>query len=67
MVLCHSMNAGSVVGTLQVLGTLKPYHMQKNLFELFALTGSEDANTLGKSTHTINRIIARARKQRATW
>ena len=34
MVLDHSMNAGSV------METLKPYHMQKNLFELFALTGS---------------------------
>ena len=29
MVLLHSMNVGSVVGILQ------PYHMQKNLFELF--------------------------------
>ena len=33
MVLCQSMNGGSVVGTL------KPYYIQKNLFELFALTG----------------------------
>ena len=30
-------NAGSVVGTL------KPYLMKKNLFELFTLIGSEDA------------------------
>ena len=34
MVLDQSMNAGSV------METLKPYHMQNNLFELFALTGS---------------------------
>ena len=32
MVVCSSMNTGSVVGTP------KPYTMQKNLFELFALT-----------------------------
>ena len=39
-------NAGSVVGTL------KPYHMKKNLFELFTLIGSEDAKTSGASTRT---------------
>ena len=37
MMLCHSMNAGLVVSYHEVVGTLKPYHMQKNLFELFAL------------------------------
>ena len=31
----------------EVVGNLKPYLMQKNLFELFALTGSGDAKTLG--------------------
>ena len=39
--LCHSVKAGSVVGTL------KSYLMQKKLFELFALTGGRDAKTLG--------------------
>ena len=37
MVLCHSMNVGSVVETL------KPYLMPKKLCELFALTGGGDA------------------------
>ena len=32
-----------------MVGTLKPYHMQKNLFEHFALTGRRDAKTLGVS------------------
>ena len=32
----HSMNAGSVVGTLE------PYHVLKNLFELNVLKGDED-------------------------
>ena len=39
-VLCHSMNAGSVVGPL------KTYLIQNNLFELFALTGSGDTKTM---------------------
>ena len=34
MILCHSMNAGSH----GVVGTLESYHMQKNLFDLFAFT-----------------------------
>ena len=33
-----------------MVGTLKLYLMQKNLFELFALTGREGAKTLGAST-----------------
>ena len=44
MVLCHSMNARSVVRTL------KPFLVQKNLFELFAFKGGGDAKTLGAST-----------------
>ena len=40
MVICHSMNAGSAVGIHWVVGTLKLYHMQKNLFKLFALIGN---------------------------
>ena len=32
--------------------TLKPYHMQKNLFELFAFTGGGDVKTLGSSAAT---------------
>ena len=47
MVLCHSMNTGSVVGTL------KPCLMQKSLFEVFTVTGSRDAKTLGMSAHAI--------------
>ena len=49
MVLCHSMNVGSAVGIS------KPYHMQKNLFELLALTGGRGGKTLGISTHGISR------------
>ena len=49
------MNTGSVVGTL------KPYVMQKSLFEVFfTLTGSRDAKTLGMSAHAIAFAIARA-------
>ena len=40
-------------GYIEVVGTLKPYLMQKYLFELFALTGSEDAITSDSSVHTI--------------
>ena len=43
----HSKNAGSVVGYLEVVWILKPYHMQKNLFELFALTDIGDEKTSG--------------------
>ena len=41
MVLCHCMNTGLVVGTL------RHYFMQKNLFELFTLTGRGHAKPLG--------------------
>ena len=41
MVLCDSMNAGTVVvDTREVVVTLKPYPIQKNLFKLFTLRGS---------------------------
>ena len=33
----------------EMVETLKSYHRQKNLFELFALTGGEDTKTLGVS------------------
>ena len=46
------MNAGSVVGRHEVVGTLKPYHMPKNLFELIALQGDGDGKTWEASTHT---------------
>ena len=36
-----------------MVGTLKPYLMQKDLFELFAATDSGDATILGVSTHAI--------------
>ena len=38
-------------GYHEVVGSLKPYHMLKNLFELLALKGDEDGKTLGVSTH----------------
>ena len=41
------------------MGTLKPYVMQKSLFEVFTLTGSRDAKTLGMSAHAIAFAIAR--------
>ena len=53
--------------TMRGVGTLKPYLMQKNLFELFALTGSGDTKTLGTNTCTISCTIAHAQEQWATW
>ena len=50
MVLRHSMNAGSVVGIL--CGGV-----QKNLFELFSLTGNRNAKTLGTSACAIFHAI----------
>ena len=44
MVLCHSMNAGSVVGIPRGGGNNQPYHIQKNLFEHFPFTGSGDGH-----------------------
>ena len=41
-----------------MVGTLKPYLLQKNLFELFALTGSRDTKTLGPGASA--RIITHA-------
>ena len=41
----HSMNAVSVVGTLKL------YHMLKNLFEIIAIKGNGDRKTLGTSAH----------------
>ena len=38
MVLCHSMNAGSVLGYHELVGTFKPYLMQRNLSEVFEQT-----------------------------
>ena len=40
IILCHSINVGSVVGIQKMVGSFKHYFMQNNLFELFALTGS---------------------------
>ena len=36
-------------GYHEVVGTLKPYFMLKNLFELIALKGDGDGTTLGAS------------------
>ena len=54
---CYSMNAVSMVGYHEVIGTLKPYHMLKNLFELLAHKGSADAKTLGTSTHAWMQVL----------
>ena len=40
------------LGHHEAAGTLIPYLMQKNLFELFALSGGRDTKTLGISTYT---------------
>ena len=40
-------NVGSLGGYHEVVGTLKPYFMQKNLFECFALTGGETQKNFG--------------------
>ena len=37
----------------EAAGALKPYLMQKNLFEFFALTGSRDAKSLDESSLAI--------------
>ena len=44
-------------GNHKVVGTLKPCHIPKNLFELLhvALTGGGDTKTSSASTHTISR------------
>ena len=57
--LCHSLNTGSVSRIL------KPDNMQKNLFDLFALIGSNDIETSGASaiSHVIAGTIAHIRKQ----
>ena len=43
-------------GCHETVRILEPYLMQKNLFELFALTGSSDVNILG--TCTCNQVRA---------
>ena len=55
---CHSMNVGSGECSGGVAGTLKPYHVLMDLFELIPLKDGGDTKTLGAST------CARAR---ATW
>ena len=55
---CDSMNAGSMVGYYEVVGTLKPYHMLKNLFELIELKGDGDAITLGTRAHGWPQVLA---------
>ena len=40
--------------TNEVVGTLKPCLMQRNLFDLFAITGGRTTSNLGTSTCTIN-------------
>ena len=57
MIVCHSMNAASVVGIPEVVGALIPYLMQKNLFELFALMGGRDVKTMSARTITRARAI----------
>ena len=39
-------------GYHEIVLTLKPYHMLKNLFKLIALTGDMDGKTLDVGSHT---------------
>ena len=57
---CHSMNVGCVVGYYEAVGTLKPYHMLKNLFELIALKEDGGRKSMGISTCTPVRGLALA-------
>ena len=54
-------------GYHEVVGTLKPYLMQKNLFGFFSLTGSRDVKTLSMCSCAIIHAIVHAQKQQATW
>ena len=45
-------------GYHEVVGTLKPYHMLKNLFELIALKGGGDAKTFGTNSLTQVQVLA---------
>ena len=58
-VLCHSMNAGSVV-VISWGGGDTQNLMQKNSFERFTFTGTGNTKTLGASARTIAHI-------KATW
>ena len=40
-----------------MVGTLKPYYMQNNLFQLYLLTGSRDTKTLGASDCTWAQVL----------
>ena len=42
MVLCHFMNAGSVMGHHDMVGALESCLLQSKSFELFVLTGGAD-------------------------
>ena len=44
-------------GYHEVVGTLKPYHMLKNLFEFIALKGGGDVENLGTNTHTQVKVL----------
>ena len=59
MVLCHSMNTGSVMGIPYSGGDTQtlPYAKQ---FEHFALIGSGVVKTLGASACAISHVIAHA-------
>ena len=50
MIVCHSMTAGWMVGTLRAGWELTPYLRYLNLFELIALIGSGNAETCSRST-----------------
>ena len=50
-----------------MVGILKPYLMQKNLFGILSLTGNRDVKTLGMCTCVITHAIVHAQKQQATW
>ena len=45
-------------GHHEVMGTLKPYHKLKNLFELIALKGGGDTKTFGTNSLTQVQVVA---------
>ena len=46
-----------------MVGKLKPYLMKNNLFELFTLTASGEAQTLGMNAGTISHAMAGTKAQ----
>ena len=57
MVLYHSVKAGSVVGIPWGGGNTQIVPYEKNLYEIFALTGGGNRNTLDLSAHAISHVF----------